>query len=193
MIKIKVHIPRSLTESLDKIQQQKTEILKVGGQAIRRVLANHVRMLAETRHSSSTKLGIPPSGHWKASDVGQPVVEDDTVYVPMFTPGITRALHDVLIKPIRSKNLAIPFNRLTAGLGPRELGMRGGQKLFFYLTKKGSKSLAANMGGSLIVMYILKSQVNQRRDPSLLPDDDVIDDAFANAVSKSISYIIHNQ
>lgn len=191
MIKLKIHFPEGLKQKLNEVYSRKHEILAVGGQALRKVLADHVRMLAQTRHKSSMKLGVPPSGHWKASDVGMPIVQNDTVFIPMYTPGITRALHDVTIRPKTSKNLAMPINRLTMGLGAKEFGLRGGQKLFFYLTKSGNKSLATNANGSLLVMYILKSQVHQLQDPTLLPEDEKMNKAFFDAVAKSISTIIH--
>ena len=185
-------MPQALKNRLNSVYEKRQSILKAGGTALRRVLANHVRELASTRHKTSMALGVPPSGHWKASDVGEPIVDGDSVSIPMYTPGISRALHDVTIRAKRSKNLAIPFNRLTAGLSAREYMTRHPGDLFFYLTKRKSKSLAMTKSGRLIVMYILKNPVNQRRDPTLLPEDNEMNEAFINTVARTISEIIHN-
>lgn len=84
---------------------------------------------------------------------------------------MTRAYHDLDIRPKRAKHLAIPMHRSAYGLSPREV-----DGLFYVKNKRGTEMLAKIQNGALAVMYILKDHVHQGRDTRLMPSDETLAD-----------------
>lgn len=71
-------------------------------------------------------------------------------------PGVTRAYHSMRILPVRARRLAIPVNdEASKAKSPRDV-----PGLFYAKNSKGTEMLAKTEGGALVVMYILKDQVN---------------------------------
>ena len=104
---------------------------------------------------------------------------DNSVVVDV--PGITRALHDLNIRPKNGKYLTIPLHRSAYGISARDVS-----GLFYTKNKRGTEMLAKNEGGSLVVMYILKTQVHQARNPNLLPSRQAM---FSNIISRLRKYL----
>lgn len=104
--------------------------------------------------------------------------------VVIAVPGITRALHDLHIRPKNGKYLTIPMHREAYGISPRDMS-----DLFYTKNKKGTEMLAKVEGGSLslVVMYILKESVFQKRNPNLLPTQQTI---FQNIIKKLKTYMV---
>lgn len=97
-------------------------------------------------------------------------------------PGISRAFNSITIYPKKSKYLAIP-------LKPQYGAARTFAKdLFFYKTKAGNKALAYVSSGKLVVTHILKSSVFQPKDPTLLPDMDVLSKVCFSIANKYSFY-----
>lgn len=192
-IKISITLPPSLTGGgkLGQIESQKPKLLKFGGDAICELLQEHMRMLAMTRgRYQSGKV----KHHFKPSDVMQPVVSGDNVSVGITTPGITRALHDIIIRPVEARALAIPLHADAYGRQPREYNLlhpKGTKEaLFLFKAKSGNAFLAKNDGKNLVLMYILKDQVYQRQDPTLLPTKQEMQKSFTDAVDEAVAYIL---
>ena len=192
-IKITATLPPSLTGSgkIGQIESLKPHILLEGGAALQKLLKNHMRMLESTR-------GKYPSGkrdnHFKPEDVQSPVVNGETVSVGITTPGITRALHDIIIRPVEARALAIPLHADAYGYQPREYNMihpKGSKdRIFLIKAKSGNAFLAKNNGKELVLMYILKDSVYQRRDPTLLPTTEEMQSAFTDAVDEAVKTIL---
>lgn len=70
-------------------------------------------------------------------------------------PGVTRAYHNLDIRPKRAKHLTIPMHRSAYGLPSREV-----DGLFYVKNKRGTEMLAKNEAGALVVMYLLKDHVH---------------------------------
>lgn len=119
----------------------------------------------------------PGSKHYAPEKVK--VDMDNSVVVDV--PGITRALHDLNIRPKNGKYLTIPLHRSAYGISARDMS-----GLFYVKNKKGTEMLAKNDGGALVVMYILKTQVHQARNPNLLPSKQAM---FSSIISRLKKYL----
>ena len=188
-LQIKVTLPDSLKGAgkIKKIEDSKESILNMGGEALAILLRNWIRQL----DSSRSKHG---SNHFNPSKVHDPIVEGDTVGVPIYVPGITRALHDIVINPIEAKSLAIPIHESAYGISPREYNARhpkGTPEALFrpkekdYLAKKDES-------GNLVVMYLLRNSVNQAQDETLLPPNEDMNKAVMDAVSRAVEIILNS-
>lgn len=104
---------------------------------------------------------FPGSSHYSPDKV-----KVNGVDVVVDVPGVTRAYHDMTIRPVRARHLAIPLHRSAYGVSPRQVN-----GLFYTQNKKGTEMLAKTEGGSLVVMYILKDIVHQKKDPSIMPPE----------------------
>lgn len=183
-ISISVQLPPSLTGGgkLQQIESQKNRILLEGGKAIQELLKDHMRK-------------IDPRGrHFKPSGVTEPLVSNEGVSVGITTPGITRALHDLIIRPVEAQMLAIPLHADAYGMQPREYNLKhpkGTKKQIFLIkAKSGRLFLAKNSGKELVLMYILKDEVFQRRDPTLLPTEQEMQSTFSDAVDEAVKTIL---
>lgn len=134
-----------------------TELHRSAGVEVQRVTADH--------------LAARPGQHWSAAS--QKVAEDRSLRadaggatLTIKHPGITRAFRTVTIVPRESKALAIPISPISKNFRAAELWDR--MKLFI---PKGSRIIAADIGGQLTPLYVLCSKVTQRQDRSLLPSD----------------------
>ena len=72
-------------------------------------------------------------------------------------PGVTRAYHDMDIRPVKARKLTIPVHREAYGVSARDI-----DGLFYAKNSKGTEMLAKMDGGALVVMYILKDRVHQK-------------------------------
>jgi hypothetical protein len=116
-------------------------------------------------------LAARPGNHWSVASekVAQPAALSADASGATLTikhPGITRAFRTITIVPRESKALAIPISPISKGFRAAELWDR--MKLFI---PKGTRIIAANIGGQLTPLYVLCSKVTQRQDRSLLPSD----------------------
>ena len=166
------------------IESMKPSILFEGGKALQELLADWMRDLNSSRSTHG-------SNHYNPNDVHEPVVDGDRVSVPITTLGISRALHDIIIRPVEAKSLAIPLHASAYGISPREYSNqhpKGTPEALF--RPKGKDYLAKNDNGSLVVMYLLRKQVHQKQDRSLLPPAEDMSNAVMDAISDAIGAIL---
>lgn len=119
----------------------------------------------------------PGSKHYAPEKVK--VGADNEVVIDV--PGISRAFHDLNIRPKNGKYLTIPLHRSAYGISAKDVS-----GLFYTKNKSGTEMLAKNEGGALVVMYILKTQVHQSRNPDLLPSKQAM---FSNIISRLRKYL----
>lgn len=188
-IEVTVEVPSF--DYADRLAKQMSSVYRNAGERLARCIRQHMRMLAASRHGTSSKLGASPSNHFKASDVLEPVVTADGVTVSVTTPGISRAYHDIDIFPKEASALAIPLHASAYGFSPREINDRGTYKMF--RIKKGGvpgNVLYRNEDGELIAMYALTQHVHQVQDPSLMPTDKEMTDAAIEGVLVAVKEIL---
>lgn len=117
---------------------------------------------AVIRRHFSTRY--PGSKHYAPKNVKTGTASGTTGEVVVDVPGVARAYHDLTIKPKTAKKLKIPLHRQAYGMPD--------DSLKYIKTKSGTEFLARiEADGALVFMYVLKDQVHQRQDPSLMPTD----------------------
>lgn len=185
-LQIKVTLPDSLKGAgkIQKIQDSKESILDKGGEALAILIRNWMRQLESSRSKHN-------SGHFSPSKVHDPIVDGDTVGVPIYVPGITRALHDIVINPKEAKALAIPLHESAYGMSPRgytDRHPKGSPEALF--KPKGKDYLARNDNGNLVVMYLLRKEVHQKQDRTLLPPAEEMSNTALKAIHGAVEAIL---
>lgn len=160
------------------LQERVHEILSKIRSELRDNASRQIQDTTRTTIQQHFQRIYPGSKHYAPEHVyngeGYSVVVD--------VPGITRAYHDLNIKPVHAQKLAIPMHREAFGVkSPREV-----EGLFYVKNRNGTEMLAKNDGGSLVVMYILKDGVHQSQNPNLMPSDDTI----VQNIGKSLAHMI---
>ena len=156
-------LAQKIQEILSKVKSNLDKASKVVSLSIAATIRRHFQSIYPgSKHYAPSKVTVKPNGA-----------------VNIDVPGISRAYHDLNIRAKNGKFLTIPFHRDAFGIPARNI-----DKLFYVKNKKGTEMLAKNEGGRLVVMYILKESVHQRRDPGLMPSDATILRNITSAVSK---------
>jgi len=158
------------------------ELFSVGGNALAEGLKRYIRRQADLRHDTARRLGARPTGllrkgaariTWMAS------ANDATVNVPIV--GISRAFHDLTIRPRNAKALTIPVADAAYGHRVRELQRMGWQ----VFRPRGRDFLMGRKdGGEAKLLYALRKSVTVRKDRTLLPTDDQVSATITNAMAR---------
>lgn len=93
-------------------------------------------------------------------------------------PGISRAYHDITIKPIRAKSLTIPIHQAAYGKKAADF-----DDLF---KPKGKNILARMQGNDLVAMFVLAKSAFQKQDKSLMPPDDHLAGGIFRALCQTL-------
>lgn len=149
----------------------------------------HLFALGTSRHATAQKLGATPTniiGRTAENVAVRQGGEGTQVVVPH--PMFRRAYHDIVIRPVRAKALAIPVSGEAYGKAPRSFA-----NLFVWKSKKGNKFLARRDGKELSLVYLLKEAVSQPKDPSLLPTEAELWSAAKRGLAAEIRRIAARQ
>lgn len=152
----------------------------------------HVARAAAGRHRTATALGARPTGHivkGMRGIVGTADADGGTLVIPI--PGISRAYHDIELEPVRANRLTIPIDAVSYGHTARELAARGWR---FFQGMKGHEAEDIlfgyrGKGRNRVVkaLFVLKTYVHQKRDPSLLPSPEECSGIVAKAMADEIN------
>lgn len=146
----------------------------VGAKALEVAIRAHVARIAPSRHRSANLWGGTPTGHYTKGMrgiAGHATADGGEVVIPI--AGISRAYHDVEITPVRANRLTIPINAISYGHTAKELRSRGwkffngpvghdSELILFGYKGKGKNKVVKPM-------FRIKTIVQQRKDPTLLP------------------------
>lgn len=119
----------------------------------------------------------PGSKHYSPDRVIDDYARGNVGAVEVVVPGITRAYHDMHIRPVNARKLTIPLHQSAYGKKAGEFS-----DLFYAKTKKGTELLGRRTYGTgrggvtsaVTWMYVLKDYVFQKRDQRLMPSDDTL-------------------
>lgn len=154
--------------SLGNIQNSIQEVLR---RAFQNTIANSGSVIVQallntTRNHISMRY--PGSTHWNPNKVAEGQNTSTTTNangsIDINIPGASRAYHDVTIRPIKAKYLAIPMHAAAYGKKPADF-----EDLF---TIKGKNALFQKNGSGIVALFALAKQANQKQDSTLLPKDD---------------------
>lgn len=136
----------------------------------------HLVRLSRSRHDSARRLGARPTGHLgrAAESVSVAINQSESSTISVTSPGISRALHDVEIKPVNGNWLTIPIHKLAYGKTAWEVSRTIGVSLFRPGAKGKKKKVlsAVERGGKLVNFFALTKSVHLKQDRTLLPSDD---------------------
>ena len=99
-------------------------------------------------------------------------------------PGVSRAYHDVDIRPKIRQALTIPMHREAFGRSAADF-----DDLFVVKKKDGKAFLASNDGGNLTMMFFLAKSAHQRRDSRIMPSDSEMATVAMSRLSRLMSEI----
>lgn len=157
--------------SIIKNARQPRAILAAAGREAGNLLKKHFRQ--KDRTTANTLAPDRRSHLWNkfAQSVQAPVVGDHDVSISITHPIIAQKVFGGPIVAKRVKNLAIPKSPGAYGRSPAVFERETGLKLFVLKSDNGkSLLLAAAKGQSIEVEYLLTPRVNQKADPTALPE-----------------------
>ena len=138
-------------------------------------------LLTATRNHISMRY--PGSTHWNPNKVVEGQSQSTTTNangsIEVKIPGASRAYHDVVIKPIRARHLAIPIHAASYGKKPADF-----EGLFKI---KGKNALFQKHGSGIVALFALAKQANQKQDSTLLPKDDT----YATNISERLTQLFN--
>lgn len=139
-------------------------------------------LLSTTKNHVSTIY--PASSHYNPDKVVEDQATDGAIAsasIAINIPGITRAYHNIDIKPRFRKHLTIPMHQSAYGRSAKDFND------LIYVKKKNSKEfLARKDGNGLTFMYYLAKSAFQKKDSRLMPTDETF---TTNISSRLVSYL----
>jgi hypothetical protein len=162
-----------------------------------RELAGRLKGHFNTKQKTNrNNLGGKPTNFWgQVSDsVNQPEIEagGTLVRVSISHPAIRQKLEGGVIRAKRSKALTIPVAKEAYGTTVSDWENAGVH--LFVIGGRGQTAgrgllAAAQKGGKVKVLFLLRTQVNQKPDPTALPDKVALNAAL---VAKAREYVAQN-
>lgn len=153
-------------------------------------ITDHIRAYAGSKHRTAHAFGARPTGHYTKgmAAIGTSATPDEGV-VTIPIPGISRAFHDLEIRPGRANRLTIPLSSAGDTVYGRTVGELKALGWKFFQGRKGHEAEDILFGyrgkgksRETKAMFVLKTIVLQERDPSLLPGEDDIAKRASNAI-----------
>lgn len=151
------------------------------GRVVLEKTKDHLDAMAATRHKVADRLGAEHSKFYEYASgrlAGSPrnqttvlenVSEASATIAIKNTPGLSRAWHDLTIRPVEKRALTLPISRVSHGKRVADL-RREGHEIF---RPKGTNILAENSGKSknarMRPLYALVGRVTVPKDEGLLP------------------------
>jgi hypothetical protein len=167
----------------------RTRLHQTLGTTLEKTTAAHLLAASRSRHKSARALGASPTGHLsRAAESVTHEADSDGVSIGITSPGITRAVRDLDIKPTGGrKYLTIPARKEAYGKRAGEI-----DGLSFFRSKKtGTAGLGITTGKGkerkLHVFYWLVKSVTVPQDRELIPSADQYRTAAAGAASTYVA------
>ena len=186
MIKAEFRVPQSLRQFLGSLNPSgRHQLFSAAAAAVSNLVRRHIAADAPRRHIHALTDGAGARTGFMEKAARKTVFHADTQHgeVVIPSPGFGRAFHDVTIVPTHGAALTLPIHASSYGKRVKEMTSMG-WRLF---RPKGKDVLfGSREGEEAIPLYILKRQVQQRQDRSLLPSDSAIQTTAARAMMSAI-------
>ena len=128
------------------------------------------------------RFQFPGSSHYdpnKVNPSNESRLNEGVVDVDV--PGVSRAYHDIDIRPRNRQYLTIPMHREAFGRSAADFN-----DLFVLKKKDGSAFLAKNDGGNLSMMFFLAKHVHQRMNTRIMPTDNELASVAMSRLSRLV-------
>lgn len=186
MIKAEFRVPQSLRQFLGSLNPSgRHQLFSAAAAAVSNLVRRHIAADAPRRHIHALTDGAGARTGFMEKAARKTVFHADAQHgeVVIPSPGFGRAFHDVTIVPTHGAALTLPIHASSYGKRVKEMTSMG-WRLF---RPKGKDVLfGSREGEEAIPLYILKRQVRQRQDRSLLPSDGAIQTTAARAMMSAI-------
>ena len=186
MIKAEFRVPQSLRQFLGSLNPSgRHQLFSAAAAAVSNLVRRHIAADAPRRHIHALTDGAGARTGFMEKAARKTVFHADAQHgeVVIPSPGFGRAFHDVTIVPTHGAALTLPVHASSYGKRIKEMTSMG-WRLF---RPKGKDVLFGSLEGEeAIPLYILKRQVRQRQDRSLLPSDSAIQTTAARAMMSAI-------
>ena len=188
---IDVQISESLQRSMGALEPAgRRQLFSAAGNAVSKLINDHLKRIAPTRHGTAERLGATPTGHLERRTTFASDESSATVTIPI--PGISRAFRSLVITPRKARSLTIPLNAISYGKRAGEV-RRIGWTLFRPAAKGSHKNaqggfseyqdlLMGSKDGETMPLYLLRKRATQGQDRTLLPSDAAISRTAADAM-----------
>ena len=110
----------------------------------------------------------PGSEHYNPDKVVINEVTQNSGQINVDIPGISRAYHDIDIKPINRNYITIPFEN---AINKRASDF---SNTFIVTKKNGKKFIAQKTPVGIAFLFYLSKHVHQQQDETLMPDNDYL-------------------
>ena len=165
---------RTLEQAVSEVLKRIKQKLNGMGSTISKVLTSTTRNHISNRFPGSTHYNPEKitEGESKMSvngATGQSIIN---------IPGFSRAWHDITIRPVNAKMLAIPIHREAYGKSPKQFDNLFGVR--------GKKVLFRKDGETLVGMFALANSAFQPQDASIAPSDETYASEIGNQISREL-------
>ena len=175
--------------------QKRLGIVSVATRRVFNLVQRHFTAYALTHHDSADRLGAKHTKHMEraARNMSHETFGDEGRVI-LTMAGIGRARHDVTIRK-KDKRLTIPLSKESYGKSVADIKSKYGDKsVFRFRSKKGNDILAMTKGKGkrrrLIPLYVLKDEVFQKQDATMLPPEEEISRTGRDAISEAMTAIV---
>lgn len=184
---ITIHVQDKLSPAMRKMVdgmhgEGKVRISEAMGGEVRSLVVWHLTSLAASKHTTANKLGATPTGY--IANLAENFDQSSTLTfdasgatLAMRHPVISRAVRDVTITP-KKQFLTIPLNALA-------YSRRCGEFQEVQFVHGRSEAVRQDMPA-----YLLVRGVTQKQDRSLLPGDDELATAAADAAKREVKTLL---
>ena len=163
---------------------------KIAGRAMGNRLIKHFH---SRNQSVKRDPGFAPSNYWNAAAESVSASYDtERARVSVSKEGVAWHLYGGTIVPKTSKALAIPLQPQYKGKNPREVWPNRDQAFVWTNPESGQAFLATGEGGELSLHYLLLKSVTKSADPTVLPDDSVIEADMTRTVGAFLRRALNN-
>lgn len=169
------------------------DLLSAAATGAKILVQGHLRTEAPRRHSTADRLRARRTEHLeKGARAVTMHADGEKAVVEVPIPGITRAFHDIEIRPVKADKLTIPVNAMSYGRTAGELSALGWR--LFRGRCKGANLLFGSRGEGknrvTHLFYALKDRVTVPMDPSLLPTNDEIMNEATASMAREIARVV---
>lgn len=165
------------------------EIHRVAAYGMMVLCRKWLRREASRRHGSANRVGGKPTGHLEqAAESMLSRADASEGAIEVFSPGFGWVFRSIQIQPKRARALTLPVAAESYGVRAGELARKGW--VLFRPKRKSILFGVSPVDGKVKPLYILKGGVTLRQDRSLLPPDEAIAKAAADAALTYINQIL---
>ena len=165
---------RTLEQAVSEVLKRIKQKLNGMGSTFSKVLTSTTRNHISSRFPGSTHYDVDKVNEGKSKASPNGATGESIIDIP----GFGRAWHDITIRPINAKMLAIPIHREAYGKSPKQF-----DNLFGI---KGRKVLFRKDGESLVGMFALANSAFQPQDASIAPSDEKYASEIGNQISREL-------